>query len=134
MRLKNYNMTDLAILSLKYLFFALCVVFSHYLLTAIEALYISTNLFYPIHIINFSVSFCSSLIILLLIKSLKNKIGFIFLALSIIKFFVVIAYLGYVIINNTKVEVFAIHFVCVYFLYLFFDVKWTVNKINVLNA
>ena len=134
MRLKNYNMIDLAVFCLKYLLFAICVVFCHYLLTAIEALYISTNDFYPIHLFNFSLSFCGSLIILLLIKNMKNKIGFIFLALSIVKFFLVITYLGYVIINNLKVEVFALHFICVFLLYLFFDVKWTVNKINAHSA
>ncbi|MDG2164562.1 MAG: hypothetical protein P8K69_02300 [Flavobacteriales bacterium] len=62
---------------------------------------------------------------------MKNKIGFIFIGLSSIKFFVIIVFVALSIMNKIEAENIALQFICVTLLYLFFDVKWIITQISI---
>jgi len=85
--------------------------------------------FYIIHLFNFSLSGASYLFLGVSAK-LKNKIGFAFLGISVLKMLFTLVYLATVIINKPNVENFALQFVFIYFIYLFYDVVVAIKKLN----
>ena len=82
-----------------------------------------------IHIINFLLSFLSSLGFLFGIKLMEKNIGFIFIALNSLKMMASIVYLAWFISNNKMPKNFAIQFVCIFILYLIYEVFFAKNKI-----
>lgn len=86
-----------------------------------------------IHLINFLLSFLSSLGFLFGIKLMEKNIGFIFIALNSLKMMTSIVYLGWFISNNKMPKNFAIQFVCIFILYLIYEVFFAKNKIYVIS-
>ena len=89
--------------------------------------------FYIIHFFNFSL-FVTSNLIIDFISKLKNNFGFAFLGMSVFKMLLMMVYLGIIIIQNQNSENYALQFVFIYFIYLFYDVlmaiKTSKTKIN----
>ncbi len=118
-------------LCLKYTIFGVVLMMLHYFASILSSLNLKINELYSIHLINFFLSFICSLILLLILPKMKNKIGFIFIGLSTIKFFVIIVFLVLSIMNKIEAENIALQFICVTLLYLFFDVKWIITQISI---
>jgi len=118
-------------LCLKYTIFGVVLMTLHYFASILSSLNLKINELYSIHLINFFLSFICSLILLLILPKMKNKIGFIFIGLSTIKFFVIIVFLVLSIMNKIEAENIALQFICVTLLYLFFDVKWIITQISI---
>tara|TARA_S200000501_G_scaffold320145_1_gene314832 strand:+ start:120 stop:503 length:384 start_codon:yes stop_codon:yes gene_type:complete len=118
-------------LCLKYTIFGVVLMMLHYFASILSPLNLKINELYSIHLINFFLSFICSLILLLILPKMKNKIGFIFIGLSTIKFFVIIVFLVLSIMNKIEAENIALQFICVTLLYLFFDVKWIITQISI---
>ena len=118
-------------LCLKYTVFGVVLMTLHYFLSILSSLSLKINELYSIHLINFFLSFICSLILLLILPKMKNKIGFIFIGLSTIKFFVIIVFVVLSIMNKIEAENIALQFICVTLLYLFFDVKWIITQISI---
>ena len=117
-------------LCLKYTIFGVVLMTLHYFASILSSLNLKINDLYSIHMINFFLSFICSLILLLILPKMKNKIGFVFIGLSTIKFFVIIVFVALSIMNKIEVENIALQFICVTLLYLFFDVKWIITQIS----
>tara|TARA_B110000444_G_C18841872_1_gene599447 strand:- start:131 stop:514 length:384 start_codon:yes stop_codon:yes gene_type:complete len=117
-------------LCLKYTIFGVVLMTLHYFASILSSLNLKINDLYSIHLINFFLSFICSLILLLILPKMKNKIGFVFIGLSTIKFFVIIVFVALSIMNKIEVENIALQFICVTLLYLFFDVKWIITQIS----
>lgn len=118
-------------LCLKYTIFGVVLMALHYFASILSSLNLKINELYSIHLINFFLSFICSLILLLILPKMKNKIGFIFIGLSTIKFFVIIVFVVLSIMNKIEAENIALQFICVTLLYLFFDVKWIITQISI---
>ena len=118
-------------LCLKYTIFGVVLMMLHYFASILSSLNLKINELYSIHLINFFLSFICSLILLLILPKMKNKIGFIFIGLSTIKFFVIIVFVVLSIMNKIEAENIALQFICVTLLYLFFDVKWIITQISI---
>ena len=118
-------------LCLKYTIFGVVLMMLHYFASILSPLNLKINELYSIHLINFFLSFICSLILLLILPKMKNKIGFIFIGLSTIKFFVIIVFVVLSIMNKIEAENIALQFICVTLLYLFFDVKWIITQISI---
>tara|TARA_B100001741_G_C16306757_1_gene483927 strand:- start:132 stop:515 length:384 start_codon:yes stop_codon:yes gene_type:complete len=117
-------------LCLKYTIFGIVMVTLHYFVSNLSLLKIKIIELYYIHLINFFLSFVCSLILLLILPKMKNKIGFIFIGLSTVKFLFIIVFLVLSIINKLGSENVALQFICISLLYLIFDVKWVIAQIN----
>ena len=118
-------------LCLKYTVFGIILMTLHYYVAAQSSLSLTINYLYSIHLINFFLSTACSLIILLILPKMKNKIGFIFIALSGIKFFFITVLIVLSIMNNVRAENIALQFICITLLYLIFDVKWIITQISI---
>ena len=114
---------------LRFFTFALIIALLHFFMLKLVELNIDIKQFYIIHLFNFSLSGASYLFLGVSAK-LKNKIGFAFLGISVLKMLLTLVYLGMVIINKQNVETFALHFVFTYIIYLFYDVVAAVKKLK----
>jgi len=114
---------------LRFAILALILALLHFLLLKTEHLDLEIKQFYIIHVFNFTMSAASYFFILFFPK-LKNKTGFSFLGTSVFKMLLTMVYLGAVIIRNPNVENFALQFVFVYFIYLFYDGLIAVKRLN----
>jgi len=85
--------------------------------------------FYVIHFFNFSLFVASNIIIDLIFK-LKNNFGFAFLGMSVFKMLLMMVYLGIIIIQNQNSESYALQFVFIYFIYLFYDVLMAIKTLK----
>ena len=114
-------------LCLKYTVFGVVLMTLHYFVSILSSLNLKINELYSIHLINFFLSFMCAFILLLFLPKMKNKIGFIFIGLSTVKFlFIVLS-----IINKIGAENIALQFICITLLYLIFDVKWIITQISI---
>ena len=114
---------------LRFFTFALIIALLHFFMLKLVELNIDIKQFYIIHLFNFSLSGASYLFLGVSAK-LKNKIGFAFLGISVLKMLFTLVYLATVIINKPNVENFALQFVFIYFIYLFYDVVVAIKKLN----
>ena len=121
-------------LCLKYTVFGVVLISLHYFVSILSSLNIKINELYSIHLINFFLSFVCSFIQFLILPKMKNKIGFIFIGLSTVKFFFIIVFIVLSIMNKIGAENIALQFVCITLLYLIFDVKWIVAQISINKA
>ena len=118
------------IYSLRVLVFATVLAALHFSLLDLTPLEIKIEEFYIIHFFNLSLFVTSSLIINF-ISRLKNNFGFAFLGMSVFKMLLMMVYLGIIIIQNQNSENYALQFVFIYFIYLFYDVLMAIkNLIN----
>ena len=117
-------------LCLKYTVFGVVLMTLHYFVSILSSLNLKITELYSIHLINFFLSFICAFILLLILPKMKNKIGFIFIGLSIIKFFFIIVFIVLSIINKTEPENIALQLICVTLQYLIFDVKWIITQIS----
>ena len=117
------------IYSLRVLGFATVLADLHYNFLALTPFEIKIEEFYVIHFFNFSLFVASNLIIDFIIK-LKNNFGFAFLGMSVFKMFLLMVYLGIIIIQNQNSESYALQFVFIYFIYLFYDVLMAVKTLK----
>ena len=117
------------IYSLRVLGFATVLAALHYNFLALTPFEIKIEEFYVIHFFNFSLFVASNLIIDFIIK-LKNNFGFAFLGMSVFKMFLLMVYLGLIIIQNQNSESYALQFVFIYFIYLFYDVLMAVKTLK----
>ena len=114
-------------LCLKYTVFGVGLMTLHYFVSILSSLSLKINELYSIHLINFFLSFSCAFILLLILPKMKNKIGFIFIGLSTVKFlFIVLS-----IMNKIGAENIALQFICITLLYLIFDVKWIITQISI---
>ena len=114
-------------LCLKFTVFGIVLITLHYFVSILSSLNLKINELYSIHLINFFLSFMCAFILLLFLPKMKNKIGFIFIGLSTVKFlFIVLS-----IINKIGAENIALQFICITLLYLIFDVKWIITQISI---
>ena len=118
-------------LCLKYTIFGVVLMTLHYFASILSSLNLNVYELCPIHLINFILSFVCAFILLFVLPKMKNKIGFIFIGLSTIKFFVIIVFVVLSIMNKIEAENIALQFICVTLLYLFFDVKWIITQISI---
>ena len=91
---------------------------------------LSSNTFFSVHLINFFLSLVCAFILTLALTKMKNQIGFIFIGLTTLKFFIIILFLIHLISTTYDAKSLAIQLVCISVLYLIFDVKWIITKIN----
>ena len=118
---------------IKYFFFGAFLFFFHYMALGNLIPILPHNELLKIHLINFLLSFLSSLGFLFGIKLMEKNIGFIFIALNSLKMMTSIVYLGWFISNNKMPKNFAIQFVCIFILYLIYEVFFAKNKIYVVS-
>jgi len=109
--------------------FALILALGHFFMLELVQLNIDIQQFYIIHLFNFILSGASYVFIGFFVK-LENKRGFAFLGISVLKMLFTLVYLATVIINKPNVENFALQFVFIYFIYLFYDVVVAIKKLN----
>ena len=115
---------------LKYTLFGVFLIVLHYFLSIVSFLNLKINELYSIHLINFFLSFVCSFILLIILPKMKNKIGFIFVGLSAVKFLFIIIFIVLSIMNKLWAENIALQFICITLLYLIFDVKWIITQIR----
>jgi hypothetical protein len=115
---------------IKFTALAVALALLHYLILANSQLHLERSEFYTIHIFNYSLSALTYLFIVFSSKKWKDQGGFVFLGVSVFKMLFTLVYLGGVIINRQNVENFALQFVFIYFIYLFYDVFVTVKALN----
>ena len=118
-------------LCLKYIIFGVVLMTLHYFVFILSSLNLKINELCSIHLINFFLSFICAFILLLILPKMKNKIGFIFIGLSTIKFLFIIAFIVISIMNKIGAENIALQFICITLLYLIFDVKWIITQISI---
>ena len=118
-------------LCLKYTVFGVVLMTLHYFVSILSSLSLKINELFSIHLMNFFLSFICSLILLLILPKMKNKIGFIFIGLSTIKFLIIIVFIVLSIMYKIEAENIALQFICITLLYLFFDVKWIITQISI---
>ena len=118
-------------LCLKYTIFGVVLMTLHYFVSILSSLSLKINELYSIHLINFFLSFICAFILLLILPKMKNKIGFIFIGLSTVKFLFIIVFIVLSIMNKIGAENIALQFVCITLLYLIFDVKWIITQISI---
>lgn len=118
-------------LCLKYTIFGAVLMALHYFVSNLSSLNLKINELYSIHLINFFLSFICAFILLLILPKMKNKIGFIFIGLSAVKFFFLIVFIVLSIMNKIGAENFALQFICITLLYLIFDVRWIITQISI---
>lgn len=116
-------------LYIRFFTFALITVLLHFFMLKFVQIGLDVQQLYIIHLFNFILSGASYLFIDFFIK-LKNKIGFAFLGTSVLKMLVTLVYLGAVIINKPNIENFALQFVFIYLVYLFYDAFFAIKKLN----
>ena len=80
-------------LCLKYTVFGVVLMTLHYFVSILSSLNLKINELYSIHLINFFLSFICAFILLLILPKMKNKIGFIFIGLSTVKFLFIIVFI-----------------------------------------
>lgn len=117
-------------LFLKYISFGVPFAVIHYFLSFRGTFQLSLNTIFSVHLINFFFSLTSAFILMLTLPKMKNQIGFIFIGLSTLKFFIIVLYLIHFILTTDDVNNLAIQLVCISVLYLVFDVKWIITQIN----
>lgn len=117
------------IYSLRVLVFAAVLAALHFSLLGLTPLEIKIEEFYIIHFFNLSLFVTSSLIINF-ISRLKNNFGFAFLGMSVFKMLLMMVYLGIIIIQNQNSENYALQFVFIYFIYLFYDVLMAIKNLK----
>ena len=120
------------IYSLRVLVFATVLSALHFNFLALTPFEIKIEEFYVIHFFNFSLFVASNLIIDFVSK-LKNNFGFAFLGMSVFKMLLMMVYLGIIIIQNQNSENYALQFVFIYFIYLFYDVLMAIKKLKKKN-
>jgi len=118
-------------LCLKYIIFGVFLMVLHYFLSIGGSLNLKINELYSIHLINFFLSFVCSFILLIILPKMKNKIGFIFVGLSTVRFLFIILFIVLSIMNKFWAENIALQFICITLLYLIFDVKWIITQIRI---
>ena len=118
-------------LCLKYTVFGLVLMTLHYSVSILCSLSLKINELYSIHLINFFLSLICSFTLFLILPKMKNKIGFIFIGLSAIKFLVIIVFIILSIMKKIEAENIALQFICVTLVYLIFDVKWIITQISI---
>jgi len=117
------------IYSLRILVFATILAALHFNLPKLTPLEIKIDEFYVIHFFNFSLMVTSSLSINFISK-LKNNYGFAFLGMSVFKMLLMMVYLGVIIIQNQNSEYYALQFVFIYLIYLFYDVLMAIKTLK----
>ena len=118
-------------LCLKYMVFGVVLMTLHYFVFILSSLNLKINELCSIHLINFFLSFICAFILLLILPKMKNKIGFIFIGLSTVKFLFIIVFIVLSIMNKIGAENIALQFICITLLYLIFDVKWIITQISI---
>ena len=118
-------------LCLKYTVFGVVLMTLHYFVSILSSLSLKINELYSIHLINFFLSFICAFILLLILPKMKNKIGFIFIGLSTVKFLFIIVFIVLSIMNKIGADNIALQFICITLLYLIFDVKWIITQISI---
>ncbi|MDG1849875.1 MAG: hypothetical protein P8I82_05255 [Flavobacteriales bacterium] len=92
---------------------------------------VSRDYFYCIHGFNFLSSALMYVVLAYAFQNLKDKAGFIYLALSILKMLIVMILMAVVILGEEESTLaFALQFMVVYGLYLSFEVVSMVKKLN----
>ena len=115
--------------SLHVLVFATILAALHFNLLFLTKLEIKIEEFYVIHFFNFSLFVTSSLIINF-ISRFKNNFGFAFLGMSVFKMLFMMVFLGIIIIRNQNSEDYALQFVFIYLIYLFYDVRMAIKTLK----
>ena len=118
-------------LCLKYMVFGVVLMTLHYFVFILSSLNLKINELCSIHLINFFLSFICAFILLLILPKMKNKIGFIFIGLSAVKFLFIIVFIVLSIMNKIGAENIALQFICITLIYLIFDVKWIITQISI---
>mgnify|MGYP001284564064 CR=1 FL=1 len=117
-------------LCLKYTAFGVVLIILHYFISILSSLNLKIDDLYSIHLINFFLSFICSFILLLILPKTKNKIGFIFIGLSSVKFLFIVVFIVLSVMNKIGAENIALQFISITLLYLIFDVKWIITQIS----
>lgn len=115
---------------IRFIVFSLLVAVSHGYLYEHTDLKINQEQFYTIHLFNFLMSALSYPLLFISAKKMKEKLGFVFLGVSVFKMLLTLVYIGITIINKENVEGFALQFVFVYFVYLFYDSFIAIKTLN----
>ena len=126
---KNSLIVQKIIYSLRVLVFATILAALHFNFFALTPFEIKIEEFYVIHFFNFSLLVASNLTIDFIFK-LKNNFGFTFLGMSVFKMLLMMVYLGIIIIQNQNSESYALQFVFIYFIYLFYDVLMAIKTLK----
>ena len=111
--------------------FSLSLFFLHKLLQYLNVWPISSGYFYGIHVFNFLASAIVYIVLAYAFQKIKDKAGFVYLVLSIIKMLAVMILMAVVILGeNNAPQAFALQFMVVYAVYLIFEVFTMVKKLN----
>ena len=117
-------------LFLSYIAFGILLSVLHYFSSFRGAFQLSSNIIFSVHLINFFLSLACAFVQMLALPKMKNQIGFIFIGLSTLKFFIIILFLIYLMPTTEDDNNLAIQLVCISILYLIFDVKLIITQIN----
>lgn len=117
------------IYSFRVLIFATILTTLHFNLLYLKPFEIKIEEFYVIHFFNFTLFVTSSLTINFISK-LKNNFGFAYLGMSVFKMLLMMVYLGIIILRNQNSENYALQFVFIYLIYLFYDVLWAIKTLR----
>ena len=111
--------------------FALVVFALHSMLQYFSVWPLRSSYFYVIHLFNSIGSASLFLALAYSLENLKDKAGFIYLALSILKMLLVMVLMAVVILGQEESSTsFALQFMVVYGMYLSFEVVSMVKKLN----
>ena len=117
-------------LFLTYIAFGVPLSVIHHFLSIRGTFQLNPNTIFSIHLINFFFSLTCAFTLMLALPKMKNQIGFVFIGVSTLKFFIIILFLIHLISATDDVNNLAIQLVCISILYLIFDVKWIITQIN----
>jgi len=116
---------------LKLLLFALTLACIHYSLHLLELWKLSSIEFKRIHGFNFLASLFFHPILAYAFRFIKDKAGFVFLALSLFKMLLAMIFMAILILpNKEELQSFALQFLVVYSIYLVFELRITVRKLS----
>jgi hypothetical protein len=117
--------------AMKLIPFSLTVFALHFVLQYFNVWPLSSGYFYGIHLFNLTGSASLFVALAYCFENLKDKAGFIYLALSILKMLLVMILMAVVILGKKDSSMsFALQFMGVYGLYLSYEVVSMVKKLN----
>ena len=116
---------------LKLVIFATTLILGHYTLHYFEFWKLSTIEFKRIHGFNLMASVFFQPLLAYAFVFLKDKAGFIFLALNTFKMLLAMTFMAILIlVNKSATQSFALQFIVVYFAYMTFDLILAVKKLK----
>lgn len=116
---------------IKLILFSVVVTGLYYSLHGWEIFALKSHEFWRIHGFNFFASLFLYPVLAYSVQYIKDKVGFVFLALSVLKMLLAMVYMAILLIpNSSNMESFAVQFVVIYGIYLVFELYLMVQMLK----